>query len=70
MTAPSGNNFRRTGDAFLQKCINLVAKEHNSNGSNVIDDISKEKDRIDSQKRCLECGCESDIIQNLPKLRW
>ena len=60
----AGEGFRRTRDIFIDNCIILVYKQHKNN-SDPIDDILHAQLIASNEKRCTECGCESDVTYRI-----
>ena len=60
-----GNSLRNTRDSFIQSCIDKIVKQSKDVAKDIIDSLLTDRAFIDNQKRCLECGCESDITYRL-----
>ena len=61
LTEP-GKELRITRDLFIGKCIETVMKQYQQGlERDVTDSIIAQQTSVNSEKRCEECGCESDI---------
>ena len=63
LTSP-GNDFGNTRDEFITICIDIVTKQHKRSIVPVTDSIDvflQNKNIVENQKKCVNCGCESDI---------
>ena len=60
-----GNSLRNTRDSFIQSCIDKIVKQSKDGAKDIIDSLLTDRAFIDNRKRCLECGCESDITYRL-----
>ena len=55
-----GERFRKSRDAVLESCINLVIKQHKRKSNDFIDEMIKRTETANLEKICVECGCEPD----------
>ena len=60
LTKPT-DNFRVSRNNFIEKCLSIVKDEiEENNKSDNIDSIIQQEAETNAQKRCVDCGMESD----------
>ena len=59
LTEPS-DEFRKTRDVFIKSFIKIVFNRHKKK-SDDIDEFLSQQVVAGNGKRCIECGCESDV---------
>ena len=59
MSSP-GEGFRKTCDAVIESCINLVLNQHKGKIDNFLDEIIKRRETANLKKICVERRCETD----------
>ena len=55
-----GERFRKSRDAVIESCINLVLNQHKGKSDNFIDEMIKRRETANLGKICVECECETD----------
>ena len=59
MSSP-GEGFRKTCDAVIESCINLVLNQHKGKSDDFIDEMIKRRETANLENICVKCGCETD----------
>ena len=57
-----GEGCRKSFDAVIESCIDLVLNQHKGKSDDFIDEMIKLRETANLQKICVECGCETDGI--------
>ena len=62
--AEPSDEFRKTRDVFIKSCIKMVFNQH-AKQSVYIDEFLSKQVVAGNEKRCIECGCESDVSDQI-----
>ena len=55
-----GEGFRKSRDAVIESCINVVLNQHKGTSDDYIDEMIKRRETTNLEKNYVECECESD----------
>ena len=58
------DEFRKTRDVFIKSCIKIVFNQHTKQPDCINEFLSKQV-VAGNEKRCTECGCESDVSNQI-----
>ena len=55
-----GEGFRKSRDAVIESCINVVLNQHKGTSDDYIDEMIKRRETTNLEKNYVECECETD----------
>ena len=58
----STENFKKSRNNFMQKCIETICKPCDRNGIDFIGSMIRKVTMLKSENICLQCGCESHTL--------